>query len=192
MRNLITIVESAHAGFLSEGTSPLSRFLNPTPAFLAAVRKAINSGWRDRYADDAVLTKAIGAIEDRIRVVGMVDSNEITVWRAELRPTEQVESHNFESVGIYWTFDEYSAEPVWPHGAEDFHGIDPDDAEKVVFETTVPLQQVDWAVSVAYQLVHTGEHEIRIPAGEVHIERIYVDDAEVPCDITLPIYGFED
>lgn len=167
------------------------------PAFLKKVRREISragSGdWDDDYRDDAVLSKAIRQVEALMTnpVQGGVTGDHVDIWRAELRPQSQVDDLNFGSLGIYWSWNVHSAKVLHHDNAYDDFGRE--GLVEIMFEGEAKLSDVDWASSIAQNLILPGESEITMKDGkQVHLSTLWIGHDDHPVDVMIFVSGSND
>lgn len=162
----------------------LDQFIQPSQmAYLAKVRKAmtrISSDWNDEYKNNAVLTAAIQRITKQIMILGAINTNQIMIWRAELRPLVQIQAQNFSSLGGYWTWHSNSPQVMHHDNAYDeFHEINSDDLHEITFEAEARLIDIDWPTTIAQNIILPQEREITMKNNSiVHVHTLYTNDDE--------------
>lgn len=170
MRNLISLVEAATI----------------TPSFLQEVRDDVDlighGQWE--FTDDQDLTKRITALMHQIEHHAGHGGKYI-IERAELRPEDHI-PHGLVSVGCHWSW-ESNAAAVYHDNATDNHG---DDTIEIVMVSIVDDSCIDWAFTIATNLVLHGEKEITlIPGSDIKIEAVWIGDMEQSVDVQASVDG---
>lgn len=139
-------------------------------AFATAVHEYLEehlADWADDFPD---LKNDLQVMWDRIASAG-IDGDRIEVYREELRPRDQIEDHNYGTLGACWSWDYSGARTCHHDNAYDEYGRD--NVEEVMFTATVALSDVDWVQTMAKNLVLKNEREINIRDGAtVHVEEV--------------------
>lgn len=179
---------------LVESERPLLAML-AKPGFLKAVRRHMVKeqllfDWQD--ADDETLMRGLQQVARTIDALGNVSASGVSVWRAELRPLEQVEEDAYGSVGRYWSWHADSAGVQNHHNAYDsYPDDDRDELVEVTFEARVRFADVDWPATLAQNLCLPGEREITVkPGARVTVTTIYAPDDE-RVNLVLPVERFD-
>jgi hypothetical protein len=140
--------------------------------FVKAVHNYIDehlSDWTEDFQDPAILQTALEKVMSQISEG--IYGNEIEIYRAELRPADQIINGAYGSLGSCWSWDANGAGVCNHDNAYDSHG---QDLEEVVFTASSPLDQIDWVQTLAKNLILKNEREISLKDNSVvRVETVY-------------------
>ncbi len=131
-----------------------------TDGFLKAIHAYLKehlSDWADDYEDPAVLKTAVEQVLGLI--CNQISGSNIEIYRAELRPREQIASGDYDTLGSCWSWDSNGAAVCHHDNAYDQHGKD---VLEVIFVAKASLSSIDWVQTLAKNLVLRNEREISL------------------------------
>lgn len=162
--------------------------------FCEAVQQYISRNLGD-WADDYDTSEFDEMVADMVRIIWNEagDGSRLYVYRKELRPKEQVESHQYGSVGQFWSWTERGAGVCHHDNGYDEHQSR--DLVEIMLEGTVDINDVNWTATIAKNFILKGEREVTVkPNASIKVEYISSREDAANVNLILPVRsnGHED